>query len=242
MAGRAYWRVGITSALALATALVVGDRASAAPGDTYTGVTSQGEVVTVTRDLSGDPEGVIVSTTFHPGPNCDDFDHPSDITQDATGIIIPGETSFTAQTGFQRENQDTGEFQGVNIEGSFADPLVTGTITYGAGLAFEEDAQECEDTFTFTAALGGAPTPTTTPGGGDDYPPSGTATTVVSGGGGDGGGGGGGGDGGGGGGDSGTLPATGANGNDTLVIAGGALVAGVGLLAVTRLRRRPTAA
>jgi LPXTG-motif cell wall-anchored protein len=54
----------------------------------------------------------------------------------------------------------------------------------------------------------------------EDYPPGGSATTMPAGGG------------------SGGLPATGSESNNTLAIAGGALVAGAGLLGVTKLRRR----
>ncbi len=60
---------------------------------------------------------------------------------------------------------------------------------------------------------------------GDDYPPGGTtATTSV------------------GGGTGGGLPATGSDSDNTMQIAGGALVAGLGLLTVAKMRRRSAAA
>jgi LPXTG-motif cell wall-anchored protein len=57
----------------------------------------------------------------------------------------------------------------------------------------------------------------------EDYPPGGSATTQPAGGGGSG------------------LPATGSENSNALVIAGGALVAGAGLLGVSKLRRRQLA-
>jgi len=60
--------------------------------------------------------------------------------------------------------------------------------------------------------------------GGDDYPPGGTTATTSVGGG------------------TGGLPATGSDSDNTMQIAGGALVAGLGLLTVAKMRRRSAAA
>ncbi len=56
----------------------------------------------------------------------------------------------------------------------------------------------------------------------NDYPPGGTTPTTVPGGGGG-------------------LPETGSDNDNTLKIAGGALVAGAGLAVVAKVRRRPVA-
>jgi LPXTG-motif cell wall-anchored protein len=74
--------------------------------------------------------------------------------------------------------------------------------------------------FAALATIAGVLTFGGTAGAAGDYPPSGVKPASAS---------------------SGGLPATGSDSNDTLVIAAGALVAGAGLLAVTKLRRRALA-